>query len=145
MLTFPKFRWKKKIECVCVCVRMWTFVRCVREIFYHQRTTDYFKCKHRRRVLEDYNDGTAQKWRDEFSICKTWQIKELRKCILRIICMWSSLHQYGFIKVCIFYLFFWKTRFSSFCVFYVFSLFWTQCQLYKICIIIVYMLFALFL
>ena len=79
------------------------------------------------------------------SICKTWQIKELRKCILRIICMWSSLHQYGFIKVCIFYLFFWKTRFSSFCVFYVFSLFWTQCQLYKICIIIVYMLFALFL
>ena len=34
--------------------------------------------------------------------------------------------QYGFIQVCIFYLFFWKTSFLSFCAFCVFCLSWIR-------------------
>ena len=90
-----------------------------------------------------------------FSLNLSKQLKELQNYIFCIIQGWSfntglykypfstySIAQQGIIYVSIFYLFFWKTSFLSFCVLcFLLVFFWVCCNLYRfynICVIIVY-------
>ena len=73
--------------------------------------------------------------------CKRSSLKELWNCILCIFVSSYCFIYYRFRQVCIFYLFFWKTSLSSFCIFCVlaYSVFRFHLhKLYQIYIIIFY-------
>ena len=75
--------------------------------------------------------------------CPVRHLKEIRNCISRIIRVSSLFFQYGFIQVCIFYRFFWKTGFfivlHFLCFLPVLCWMWRNLnKLYNICIVFVY-------
>ena len=96
---------------------LWTgFFNCI-----HWLAINFLLFKFSKSILLFKKNLSHQK--KSWTISMWFTLKEQRNFISRIICVRHYFVQYGFLKVCIFYRFLWKTSFLSFCAFCVFCLF----------------------